>query len=56
MIDAATLDDPVDVPLMPPREWFEQTPRQPDAPDWVRDWDPRDGLIKVQFDGPEAGR
>lgn len=56
MIDAATLDDPVDVPLMPPRSWFEQAPRDPDAPDWVREFDPRDQLIKVQFDGPEAGR
>lgn len=56
MIDVATLDDPVDVPLMPPRDWFTAKPRDDAAPDWVRDFDPRDGLINVRIDGDDAGR
>lgn len=41
---------------MPPGEWFDLPPRHPDAPDWVRDFDPRDGLINIRLDGEDAGR
>lgn len=55
IIDAATLDDPVDVPLMPPRSWFFEKPGESSNP-MVNNFDPRDGLIQIAVDGPEAGR
>lgn len=55
IIDAATLDEPVDVPLMPPKAWFEETPGRSSNP-MVNNFDPRDGLIQIAVDGPEAGR
>ena len=41
------VDSPVDVPLCPPRHWFEEVPDH---------FDPRDGLIQIELDGPDAGR
>lgn len=55
IIDAATLDEPVDVPLMPPKAWFDETPGRSSNP-MVNGFDPRDGLIQIAVDGPEAGR
>lgn len=47
---------PIDVPLCPPKSWLFEKPRDPDAPAWLRDFDPRDGLIQIQLDGPDEGR
>lgn len=44
---AFDVDAPLDVPMMPPRSWFEEVPDT---------FDPRDGLIQIQLDGPEEGR
>lgn len=40
------VDSPVDVPLTPPAHWF-------DPPET---FDPHDGLIQIELDGPNAGR
>ena len=39
--------EPIPVPHLPPRDWFES------VPEW---WDPDTALIQIKLDGPEAGR
>ena len=41
------VDAPINSPWTPPRAWFEEVPES---------FDPRDGLIQIQMDGPEEGR
>lgn len=55
-LDLTDVDAPIDVPLCPPSEWLFQKPGDPDAPEWIRDFDPRDGLIQIALDGPDEGR
>ena len=47
---------PIDVPLCPPKAWFEEVPGTPTAPPFVRDFDPRDGLIQIEMTGEHEGR
>jgi hypothetical protein len=47
MNDLFDVDAPLDVPLCPPKSWFEEVPDS---------FDPRDGLIQIALSGEDEGR